>query len=61
MCLVCIEYEKGKLKPLEGIHNLEEMKIHIDNKHYSEIYNKLYEDHLEEELEIYYEMMGFGD
>ena len=61
MCLICIEYAKGNLLPMEGIRNLEEMKPQIEQKHYDKVYNKLYDDHLERQLEDYWEEMGFGD
>ena len=61
MCLICIEYAKGKLLPMEGIRNLEEMKPQVEQEHYDEVYNKLYDDHLEHQLEDYWEEMGFGD
>jgi len=61
MCLICIEYPKGKLTPIEGLQNLEEMKPKLEEKHYNEVYNKLYDDYLERELEEYWKSMGFGD
>ena len=61
MCLICIEYAKGKLLPMEGIRNLEEMKPQIEQEHYDEVYNKLYDDLLDQQLEDYWEEMGFGD
>jgi len=47
MCLICIEYEKGKLLPEEGLRNLEEMKPQLEEKHYFEVSNMLTEDLLE--------------
>jgi hypothetical protein len=61
MCLICIEYAKGKLLPSEGLRNLEEMKPQLEKKHYYEVYNKLEDDILEKQLEDYWEEMGFGD
>jgi len=61
MCLICIEYAKGKLLPAEGIRNLEEMKFQLEEDHYFEVHNKLYDDLLEQQLEDYWEEMGFGD
>ena len=61
MCLICIEYEKGKLLASEGLRNLEEMKPQLEEKHYTEVYSKLQDDLLEEQLEFYWEEMGFGD
>ena len=61
MCLICIEYQKGKLQPLEGLRNLEEMKPDLEKDHYYKVYNQLYDDHLEQELDEYWEKTGFGD
>jgi hypothetical protein len=62
MCLICIEYEKGKLLPLEGLRNLEEMKSTLEEEHYYDVYCKLYDDFLEQQDEQeYYESVGFGD
>ena len=61
MCLICIEYEKGKLLANEGLRNLEEMKPQLEEKHYTEVYSKLQDDLLEKQLEFYWEEMGFGD
>ena len=61
MCLICIEYEKGKLLPQEGLRNLKEMRPQLDEAHYSEISSKLYEDLLERQLEEFWEEIGFGD
>jgi len=61
MCLICIEYEKGKLLPEEGLRNLEEMKPQLEEKHYFEVSNMLTEDLLEHQLEDYWEELGFGD
>jgi hypothetical protein len=62
MCLICIEYEKGKLLPLEGLRNLEEMKSTPEEEHYYDVYCKLYDDFLEQQDEQeYYESVGFGD
>ena len=35
MCLICVEYEKGKLLVSEGLRNLEEMKPQLEEKHYT--------------------------
>jgi hypothetical protein len=61
MCLICIEYPKGKLTPLEGLRNLEEMRPQLEEEHYLKTYNKLYDDHLERELERYWESIGLKD
>ena len=41
MCLVCIEYSKGKLLPEEGLRNLKEMKLLMEEDHYWEVHAKL--------------------
>ena len=46
---------------MEGIRNLEEMKPQVEQEHYDEVYNKLYDDHLDQQLEDYWEEIGFGD
>ena len=61
MCLICIEYEKGKLLPEEGLRNLEEMKPQLEEEHYTKVYSMLQDDLLEEQLKHYWEEMGFGD
>jgi len=65
MCLVCIEYEKQKLTIKEGIQNIGEMRESVGEKHYNEVYNKLTDDLLQQELDEhwshYYEITGFGD
>jgi len=37
------------------------MKPKLEEKHYYEVYNKLYDDYLERELEEYWKSIGFGD
>jgi hypothetical protein len=49
MCIICIEYQQGKLTPLEGMRNLQEMKDIIDDEHYYEVFTTLYDDYLDEE------------
>jgi hypothetical protein len=61
MCLVCIEYAKGKLLPEEGIRNLQEMRPQMEEDHYWEIHSKLSDDHIEQQLDEYWEEIGFGD
>jgi len=61
MCLVCIEYEKGKLFPEEGLRNLMEMKPQMEEEHYWEVHNKLSDDYAENQLEEWWEETGFGD
>tara|TARA_A100001515_G_C4565162_1_gene207885 strand:- start:484 stop:669 length:186 start_codon:yes stop_codon:yes gene_type:complete len=61
MCLVCIEYSKGKLLPEEGLRNLKEMKPSMEEDHYWEVHAKLTEDLDEQELDEWWEETGFGD
>ena len=75
MCLVCIEYEKGKLKIDEAFHNLGEIKDIIGEEHYEEVYTALSEKEAESYLsdsyvnayfghdhdEAFWEDVGYGD
>jgi len=73
MCLVCIEYEKGKLKIDEAFHNLGEIKELIGEEHYEEVYSALSEKEAEGYLtdtyvntyfngdDLFWEGLGFGD
>jgi len=73
MCLVCVEYGKGKLKFNEAFKNLGEIKELIGDEHYDEVYSSLVEKEAEEGLQTYYddfdsrleesswELNGFGD
>tara|TARA_R100000008_G_scaffold70204_1_gene47768 strand:+ start:924 stop:1109 length:186 start_codon:yes stop_codon:yes gene_type:complete len=61
MCLVCVEYAKQKLTTNEAMRNIQEMRQQVGEKHYNEVYNKLYDDYLERQLEEYWESIGFGD
>jgi len=61
MCLVCIEYAKGKLLPEEGLRNLQEMKPQMEEDHYWEVYTKLSDDYTEQQLDEWWEEVGFGD
>jgi len=66
MCLVCIEYSAKRLQPHEALRNLEEMKSIIEEDHYSEVYDTIYDELLEQQMEEMqlYEIdadMGFGD
>ena len=76
MCLICIEYEKGKLKINEATRNLEEMKETLEDGHYDEVKAFLVEEALNEFWgvpyfgreadeynfdEEYWEKVGFGD
>lgn len=33
MCLICVEMEKGRLKPAEAWHNLSEMRQDMEEDH----------------------------
>ena len=76
MCLVCIEYSKGKLKLNEAIRNIGEMKESVGNEHYDEVMTLLPQEALQEQQTSYYlgrdvedymfddeywEELGFGD
>ena len=76
MCLICVEYEKGKLKTNEAFRNLEEMKESVGSKHYEELKAVLTEEALNEYWGVpyfgrdvdeynfddeYWEKIGFGD
>tara|TARA_Y100000590_G_scaffold15659_1_gene18765 strand:+ start:7377 stop:7598 length:222 start_codon:yes stop_codon:yes gene_type:complete len=50
MCLVCIEYGKGKLKIDEAFKNLGEIKELIGDEHYDEVFSALSEKEAEEYL-----------
>ena len=73
MCLICIEYEKGKLKIDEAFRNLGEIKEIIGEEHYYEVHAALSEKEAEGYLtdsyinsyfsgdDISWEDIGFGD
>jgi len=44
MCLVCIEYAKGKMTPNEALHALNEMLESEEEEHLQEVAKKLLED-----------------
>jgi hypothetical protein len=60
MCLVCIEYEKGKLKIDEAFKNLGEIKELIGDEHYDEVYSALTEKEAEGYLSDTYVNAYFG-
>lgn len=37
MCIICIDFEKGKLSPFEAFRNLGEMSEKIGEKHTEEV------------------------
>ena len=66
MCLVCIEYSNKTLGPHEALRNLEEMRSIIKEDHYYEVYDTIYDDLIELQMEEVssYELepdIGFGD
>jgi hypothetical protein len=61
MCIICIEYEKNKLKPYEALRNLEEIKNDIGQEHYEEVHEEINGDLLQIQLDEYWEIVGFGD
>ncbi len=73
MCLICIEYEKGKLKIDEAFRNLNEIKEMIGEEHFKEVHEALVEKEAESYLtdshvnmyfngdESFWEDIGFGD
>ena len=44
MCLVCIEYAKGKMTPNEALHGLNEMTTSEEEEQLEEVAKKLLED-----------------
>ena len=44
MCLICIEYEKGKLKAREALRNLAELKENLDPDHVIELQKRIVTD-----------------
>ena len=44
MCLICIEYQKGKLKINEAFSNLEEMRVGLDKNHAQYVEDMLVDD-----------------
>ena len=44
MCLICIEYEKGKLKAPDALRNLMELKENLDPDHVKELQNRIIAD-----------------
>ena len=77
MCLICVQYQSGKLTPKEALRNIGEMKSYIDQGHFEETVKFLNEEKDKEEWdkiskemnaayqeledEDYYEEIGFGD
>jgi hypothetical protein len=46
MCMICVEYEKGKMSPLEGLRALKEITSETleEKKHAEEVADKLWFD-----------------
>jgi len=44
MCLICIEYEKGKLNITEAFDNLAEMKDFLNEDHIKEVEDMLWDE-----------------
>ena len=61
MCLVCEDYKKGKLTLKEALRNLEEMRPQMDEAHYKKTYDELYNELLDNQVEEWWELFGFGD
>jgi len=72
MCIICVEFEKGKLKLGEAIRNYGEIKDSISPEHQKEIEEKLfnnfsfypnqYDDYsYSYDDDEYWEKIGFGD
>lgn len=41
MCLICIDFDRGALKPAEGRRALREMRVKLDAAHVKEVEAKL--------------------
>lgn len=41
MCLICVEFQKGKLSVLEAFQNASEMEETLSEEHYEEVINML--------------------
>ena len=70
MCLICIEYEKGKLKAPDALRNLAELKENLDPDHVKELQKRIINDTWKKwnfklnDLSIrddYYDKHGNGD
>ena len=49
MCLICVQYQSGKLKAEEALRNIGEMKSYIDKGHFEETVEFLNEEKEKEE------------
>lgn len=69
MCLICIEYHRGRLTPSEARFNLGEMSLYISQEHVEEIEDMLdeaekdYDEHTDSErsFEVATEFGGIQD
>jgi len=66
MCLICVEFEKGKLTLKEAYRNLGEMRESLSDEHAAEVENLLeYESYINEQdtydEEYDWEEIPFGD
>jgi|15BtaG_2_1085339.scaffolds.fasta_scaffold01922_6 hypothetical protein len=68
MCIICIEYEKGKLSLREAFRNLNEIKELIGEEHFNDVESVLSEKEIlfENDFDLYddkeyWEEFGFGD
>jgi hypothetical protein len=63
MCIICVEFEKGKLKLGEAVRNYGEMKDTLTPEHQKEIEETLFNNFpfYPPEHDDYWETTGFGD
>ena len=68
MCIICIEYEKGKLSLREAFRNLNEIKELIGEEHFDDVQAVLTEKEISFDNDFvfyddkeYFEEFGFGD
>jgi len=70
MCIICIEFEKGKLKLGEAVRNYGELKESLPIEHQKEVEEKLFNnfpfypsqyDHYNLNDDDFWEFTGFGD
>ena len=44
MCIICVEYAKGKMTPDEGLRALREVRETLEPEHGTEVYSELLRD-----------------
>lgn len=49
MCIVCIDWEKGKLTPTEALRNLAEVAMPGDYEHNEKILQKILDKEIEDQ------------